>query len=164
MQNLEIITTYMPLNRCKMGDIKIYTIGFTKKSAEDFFGKIRRFGVRSLIDIRLNNVSQLAGFTKRDDLMYFLRQICNCGYRHEPLLAPTHEILDAYKKGKIDWEEYESRFNSLINSRKIEGMFQPGELDQSCFLCSESKPDRCHRRLVTEYLKSKIDNIVVLHL
>ena len=101
-----------------MNKIKLFTIGFTKKTAETFFGKLIESGVVKLIDIRLNNVSQLAGFTKKDDLIYFLKRICECNYVHEPLLAPTKEILDAYKKREINWQEYEKRFNDLLISRK----------------------------------------------
>ncbi|MBF0526962.1 MAG: DUF488 domain-containing protein [Deltaproteobacteria bacterium] len=147
-----------------MNEIIIYTIGFTKKSAQDFFRSITDAGVKKLVDIRLNNASQLAGFAKRDDLAYFLKELCNCDYLHEPLLAPTQQILDAYKKGGIDWIEYESRFNALIRDRKIENRFNTSELDMSCFLCSEPTPDKCHRRLVSEYLKRKLGNIIIQHL
>ena len=147
-----------------MAKVKIYTIGFTKKKAQTFFSKLQKEGVTKLIDIRLNNVSQLAGFAKRDDLIYFLREICNCDYRHIPNFAPTKDILDAYKKKQIDWNEYVRRFSKLIKDRKIENIITAEELNNSCFLCSEPTPKQCHRRLVAEYFKEKLGNIEIKHL
>ncbi len=143
----------------------IYTIGFAKKSAETFFGALRKAGIKRLIDIRLNNTSQLAGFTKRDDLRFFLKEICGADYVHEPLLAPTPDILNSYKKKKISWQEYEQRFLSLMAERKVEE-----KIEQSLFngptalLCSESKANYCHRRLVLEYLQNKWGNVEIIHL
>jgi uncharacterized protein (DUF488 family) len=145
--------------------MEIYTIGFAKKSAEAFFGALRKAGIKRLIDIRLNNTSQLAGFTKRDDLRFFLKELCDAEYIHEPLLAPTPDILNSYKKKKISWQEYEQRFLELMAQRKIEE-----KIDKNLFssptvlLCSESKADHCHRRLVLEYLQTKWGNIEALHL
>jgi uncharacterized protein (DUF488 family) len=145
--------------------VEIYTIGFTKTSAEQFFGALREAGIKRLMDIRLNNSSQLAGFTKQDDLAFFLRELCGAEYIHQLVLAPTKEILDGYKKKKITWEEYERRFNSLLAERKVEG-----NIDRELFrvptvlLCSEPKPDKCHRRLVAEYLKKKWTDIKITHL
>jgi uncharacterized protein (DUF488 family) len=145
--------------------MEIYTIGFAKKSAETFFGALRKAGIKRLIDIRLNNTSQLAGFTKRDDLRFFLKEMCGADYIHEPLLAPTVEILNSYKKKKISWQEYEQRFLELMAQRKIEE-----KIDRNLFngptvlLCSEAKADRCHRRLVLEYLRSKWGNFQIIHL
>src|SRR5436305_10132569 len=98
----------------------VYTIGFTRKSAAEFFGLLRGAGVRRLIDVRLNNLSQLAGFTKRDDLAFFVKELCGADYVHEPRLAPTQDMLDAYKKAKGDWAEYERQFLGLMAARKIE--------------------------------------------
>src|SRR5438445_8599836 len=98
--------------------MEIYTIGFTKTTAAEFFERLKRAGIQRLLDVRLNNVSQLAGFAKRDDLAYFLREICGADYRHEPLLAPTQELLDAYKKQKGDWEDYERDFLDLMAERR----------------------------------------------
>jgi len=148
----------------KTPKIKLYTIGFTKKKAQSFFSKIQESKVRILIDIRLNNVSQLAGFTKRDDLIYFLKELCNCDYRHIPSFAPTKEILDAYKKKQINWDEYVRRFSQLIEERKIENIITAEELNNSCLLCSEPTPDQCHRRLVAEYFKEKFGGIDINHL
>ena len=142
----------------------LFTIGFTKKKAEEFFKLIKKNNIKCLIDIRLNNVSQLAGFAKRDDLKYFLKQICNCEYRHMPEIAPTKEILYSYKKKQISWDEYVVRYNNLIKKRKIESKISLSELDGSCFLCSEPTADMCHRRLASEYLKKHFDTIRIKHL
>jgi len=147
-----------------MNKEKLFTIGFTKKSAEEFFTRLRNAGVKRLIDVRLNNVSQLAGFAKRDDLAYFLKVICDCDYRHEPLLAPTKEILDAYKKKQMDWEEYEQRFGKLLERRQAHRLVTPDELRNSCLLCSESTPEKCHRRLVAEFLAKIFDGLEIYHL
>jgi uncharacterized protein (DUF488 family) len=147
-----------------MKKIKLFTIGFTKKNAETFFGKLEKFGIVKLIDIRLNNVSQLAGFTKKDDLIYFLKKIFNCAYTHQPLLAPTKEILDAYKKKEIAWSEYEKRFSDLLISRKAHTLLSLSELHMACLLCSEPTPDKCHRRLVAEFFKNSVGDIEITHL
>lgn len=147
-----------------MRKIKLYTIGFTKKAAETFFTTLREARIKTVIDVRLNNVSQLAGFAKRDDLAFFLREICDCTYRHEPYLAPTETILTAYKKKTMGWDEYEAQFNSLLRERQPEDRFKAGDLDQACLLCSEPTPDKCHRRLVAEYLRDKLDHIEIIHL
>lgn len=133
--------------------MKLYTIGFTKCAAENFFTRLTRAGVRKVVDVRLNNVSQLAGFAKRDDLPYFLRALCGIEYEHQPELAPTQELLDGYKKRKGSWEEYEKRFLALISHRRIEKSLTRKSLDGACLLCSEDKPHHCHRRLVAEYLR-----------
>jgi len=146
---------------------KIFTIGFTKKSAEDFFERLRRArrdGLRKLVDVRLNNTSQLSGFAKRDDLRYFARKICNIDYTHLPgELAPTQEIFDAYKKKKIDWAAYEKKFLKLMAQREIEKIDR-AELDGACLLCSEHEPHHCHRRLVAEYLRDKWGGVDIVHL
>jgi uncharacterized protein (DUF488 family) len=144
--------------------MKIFTIGFTKKSAETFFTRLINAGVKRLVDVRLNNVSQLAGFTKRDDLRYFTRAICNVDYVHLPDLAPTKDILDAYKKHKGDWGLYERQFLDLMRSRRVEDKISPKMLDGGCLLCSEEKPHHCHRRLVAEYLKEKWGNVEIEHI
>ena len=145
--------------------MEIYTIGFTKKNAEQFFGALRKAGIKRLIDIRLNNSSQLAGFTKRDDLSFFLKEICGAEYTHQLILAPTKEILDGYKKKKITWDEYERHFSSLLFERKVEEKIDKGFFDiPTVLLCSEPKPERCHRRLVAEYLRDKWSDVKVIHL
>jgi len=147
-----------------MNKIKLFTIGFTKKNAETFFGKLEKSGIEKLIDIRLNNVSQLAGFAKKDDLKYFLKKICDCAYAHEPFLAPTKEILDAYKKKEISWLEYEKRFNDLLIYRKAHTLMSSTDLNMTCLLCSEPTPEKCHRRLVAEYYKKSFQHIEIIHL
>jgi uncharacterized protein (DUF488 family) len=144
--------------------VKIFTIGFTKKSAETFFARLKNAGVRRLIDVRLNNVSQLAGFTKKDDLRYFTKAICNIDYVHLPEFAPTADILDPYKKAKNgDWQLYEQQFLDLMRARHIETT--PREiLDGGCLLCSEEKPHHCHRRLVAEYLKERWHDVEIDHI
>jgi uncharacterized protein (DUF488 family) len=144
--------------------INLFTIGFTKKSAKQFFETLNKAGVRRIIDTRLNNVSQLAGFTKQPDLEYFLRQIGNIEYVHFLDLAPTKDILDAYKKKGVDWETYEKQFLQLITERKIEQQISPDLLDGGCLLCSEPTPHHCHRRLVAEYLSHKLGTIKIHHL
>ncbi len=145
--------------------MKIFTIGFTKKSAETFFTRLRKAGVARLIDVRLNNVSQLAGFAKRDDLRYFTNAICGIEYVHLPLLAPTAAILDPYKKAKKgDWELYERQFSELIEERRIEQAVSRDLLAGGCLLCSEEKPHHCHRRLVAEYLRKKWGDVEIEHI
>jgi uncharacterized protein (DUF488 family) len=145
--------------------MEVFTIGFTKKNAAEFFGLLRRNGIKRLVDVRLNNVSQLAGFTKREDLQFFLGEICGADYVHEPLLAPTQEMLDAYKKKKGSWQAYEKEFLDLMAQRKIEE-----RIDRSLFaipavlLCSEPTPENCHRRLVVEYLQTKWGDLNCKHL
>ncbi|MBI5427044.1 MAG: DUF488 domain-containing protein [Nitrospinae bacterium] len=144
--------------------MKIFTIGFTKKSAENFFTKLKNAKVERLIDVRLNNVSQLAGFTKRDDLRYFTKMICDIDYVHVPNLAPTKDILDAYKKHKGDWALYERQFLGLMAERRIEEKVSRELLDGSCLLCSEEEPHHCHRRLVAEYLQGKWNDVAIEHI
>ena len=144
--------------------MKVFTIGFTKTSAESFFNRLQKAGVKRVIDVRLNNVSQLAGFSKKDDLRYFLKAIGGIDYSHEPMLAPTQEMLDAYKKDGGDWSDYERRFLALIAERRIEDIVQRTAVDGACLLCSEDKPAQCHRRLVVEYLQRKWGDIEVAHL
>jgi hypothetical protein len=130
--------------------MKIWTIGFTKKSAEEFFSMLQSSGAKRLLDVRLNNSSQLAGFSKRDDLEYFLKAICGMEYRHLPELAPAQEMLEAYKGKLVDWAAYEVQFNSLMSERKVEQSVEREVLEGAVLLCSEPKPDKCHRRLVAE--------------
>lgn len=132
--------------------MNIYTIGFTQKNAETFFGFLKSENISTLIDVRLNNVSQLAGFAKKDDLKYFLSELCDANYIHIPDLAPTKDILNAYKKGSISWNVYEDKFLNLMSKRGIERIIKPELLNNGCLLCSEHEPHFCHRRLVVDYL------------
>ena len=143
---------------------KIYTIGFTKKSASEFFGTLKESGAKRVVDVRLNNVSQLAGFAKRDDLEYFLRQICRMDYVHMPDLAPTKEMLDAYRKEHRDWQTYEREFLALMDARRVAKLGIKRIMSNACLLCSEDTPDHCHRRLVAEYLRRHWGDVEITHL
>jgi uncharacterized protein (DUF488 family) len=147
-----------------MKKLKLFTIGFTKKSAETFFTILRNASIQRVLDIRLNNSSQLAGFAKRDDLRFFLKTICGMDYLHLPELAPTQEILDAYKKSKQGWPMYEKDFLKLIADRQIEKTISKELIHESCLLCSEENPDHCHRRLVAEYLRDRWGDVDIAHL
>lgn len=146
--------------------MEIFTIGFTQTTAEDFFGRLKLNDIERLLDVRLNNRSQLAGFAKRDDLAYFLRALVGARYEHEPLLAPSQEILDAYKKKKrMPWQEYEERFLGLMRDRRVQDELRPEEFRQrTVLLCSEATPEHCHRRLVAEYLAEHWTNLQIVHL
>jgi uncharacterized protein (DUF488 family) len=144
--------------------MKLLTIGFTKKSAEAFFTKLKRSGAKRIVDVRLNNVSQLAGFAKRNDLQFFLKEICGMDYVHVPELAPTQDILDEFKKNKGDWSVYEQKFIELMRQREIENKVDRAVIADGCLLCSEDKPHHCHRRLVAEYLKSHWGDVEVSHI
>ena len=135
--------------------MKVYTIGFTQKSAQRFFDLLRNAGVKRVVDVRLNNSGQLAGFAKQNDLAFFLRELGGIDYVHLPELAPTQELLDAYKKHKGSWEVYEQAFLSLIEKRRIEESVARDVIEQGCLLCSEHKPHHCHRRLVVDYLQKR---------
>lgn len=147
-----------------MKPIQIYTIGFTQKTAQAFFSKLRDAGVHRIVDVRLNNTSQLAGFSKRDDLIFFLREIAGIEYVHLPELSPTKDIIDAYKKHKGPWAVYEKEFFKLMRTRRIEDSIAKDIIHQGCLLCSEHKPDHCHRRLVADYLKEHWDGVETKHL
>lgn len=135
----------------------VCTIGFTQTTARGFFERLKAAQVRSVIDVRLHNTSQLAGFAKADDLAFFLGEIGGMTYRHEPLLAPSDDILKAFKRDKGDWRVYETRFLDLMAERKIEARLKPDLFEGACLLCSEAAPHHCHRRLVCEYLNRKWD-------
>jgi len=145
--------------------INLTTIGFTKTTAAGFFDRVKSAGVKKVVDVRLHNTSQLAGFAKADDLAYFLREICGTHYVHQPLLAPTDDILKAFKRDKGDWSIYENSFMRLMEQRKIEDRFKPEMFEGGCLLCSEDKPHHCHRRLVCDYLNNKwVGALKVRHL
>lgn len=144
--------------------MRILTIGFTRKSAEKFFESLKKAKARRIVDVRLNNVSQLAGFAKKKDLAYFLKNICHMDYVPEPSLAPTKDMLDEYRKKGGNWDDYERRFLQLMKERRVEENLRPEWLEDSCLLCSEDKPHRCHRRLVAEYLKERWGDVEIEHL
>ncbi len=145
--------------------MEVYTIGFTKRKAADFFEALRRAKIARLLDVRLNNSSQLAGFTKKEDLPFFLKELCGAEYIHEPLLAPTQELLVSYKKKKGSWQDYERCFLALMAERKIDERIDRHVFDvPTVLLCSEATAEHCHRRLVLEYLRDKWGDIAIIHL
>ncbi len=144
--------------------MNVFTIGFTEKTAKRFFELIRSSGVKRVVDVRLNNTGQLAGFSKQADLAYFLRELCQVEYIHVPELAPTKDILDVYKKHGGAWSVYEAEFLNLMERRHIDQSVAKDIVDQGCLLCSENKPHHCHRRLVVEYLQNKWGDINTTHL
>ena len=142
----------------------IFTIGFTKKSLRDFVETLRGAGVKRVVDVRLRNTSQLAGWSKQPDFAFLLEEGFGIAYEHRPEFAPTDELLDAYKKDR-DWPRYEERFNQLLAERRPET--EARELlkkDSICLLCAEPKADNCHRRMVAEYLRSLEPESEVRHL
>ncbi len=141
----------------------VSTIGFTKTTAEGFFERLLSAGTKKIVDVRLHNTSQLAGFAKADDLAYLLKKIGGIQYAHQPLLAPTDPMLKAYKKENGDWRAYEERFLALMSEREIEKRFEPAMFDGACLLCSEATPHHCHRRLVCEYLNEKWEGTLDVH-
>ena len=144
--------------------MNLYTIGFTRKSAAQFFGLLRESGAKRVVDIRRRNTSGLAGFSKKQDLPWFLRELCGMDYIHLPRLAPTDELLDAYRKKQITWDEYVPIFTRQIERRLIRAAIPRDIISDSCLLCSEPTPDRCHRRLVAEHLQSHWGNMEIVHL
>lgn len=144
--------------------MKLYTIGFTGKSAEQFFRLLETAKPSTLVDVRLNNTSQLAGFSKSDDLAFFLRRILHIPYHHRLELAPTQAMLDKFRKQGQSWTSYEKSFNRLLEKRAIQDTLAPSEMDGACLLCSEHEPDRCHRRLVAEYLQRHWEGVEIRHL
>jgi uncharacterized protein (DUF488 family) len=145
--------------------MEIYSIGFTQKNASQFFGTLKTNGIERLLDVRLNNTSQLAGFAKQADLAYFLSEICGAEYEHEPLLAPTQEMLDTYKKKKGDWDVYTEAYLDLIRSRKVESaLSKESFLKKTVLLCSEATAEHCHRRLALEYLQQYWEGVTIRHL
>jgi uncharacterized protein (DUF488 family) len=144
--------------------MKLFTIGFTKTSAESFFTRLTQAGATRLVDVRLNNTSQLSGFAKKDDLKYFLRVIAAIPYEHRLDLAPTQELLASYRGRSVPWAAYEEGFLGLMQTRGIDRALRADDLDGSCLLCSEEKPARCHRRLVAEYLAAAWGSVEIIHL
>lgn len=145
--------------------MEIYTIGFTQTTAEHFFGRLSQARIERLLDVRLNNSSQLAGFAKAKDLPYFLRELAGASYEHEPLLAPTQDLLDEYKKRKGDWASYERAFLALMAERRIADTLTPADFEaRTALLCSEATAEHCHRRLVAEHLARHWPVVEIVHL
>ncbi len=145
--------------------MKLLTIGYTKSTAKSFFTRLKNANVKTVIDVRLSNNNLFAGFTKKEDLRFFLNEICNIDYKHMPnLLAPSKDLHKRNQKGTLPWSQYETEFIQLLIDRKIENVLMQRTFDHGCLLCSESTADHCHRRLVAEYLQQKWGNIDIEHL
>lgn len=145
--------------------MNIYTIGFAQKKASDFFTIIKKNKITKVVDVRLNNTSQLAAFAKQDDLRYFLKEICGISYEHFPEFAPTPEILEGWKKKKITWEEYEEKYLEILTERDVvTGFIHDGLEDRIVLLCSEPTPEHCHRRLTAEAIANRVADIQIVHL
>ncbi|HMG05298.1 MAG TPA: DUF488 domain-containing protein [Chthoniobacterales bacterium] len=144
--------------------ITLYTIGFTEKSAEKFFSLLETHGVTKVVDTRISNASQLAGFAKGKDLAFFARRIGNMDYGHELAFAPTKELLDRYRAKQMTWDEYATAYVNLLDMRQIAKHVHIEDLHQNCLLCSEHSPEKCHRRLLAEYLRSKEPDLQIIHL
>ena len=146
--------------------MKIYTIGFTQKSAEQFFELIKSNEIDLLVDVRLNNVSQLAGFAKNKDLQYFLKEICGTKYIHCDEYAPTKDLLERYRKGITTWDEYTVEYREIMNKRGGYKRFANRFSDNKrvCLLCSEATPEKCHRRLLAELIAETGQIEEIIHL
>lgn len=145
--------------------MEIFTIGFTQKTAKQFFGMLRQHGIECVIDIRLRPTGQLSGFSKKDDLRYFLKELISCDYVHLPQLAPTKELLAAYRADK-NWLRYEHNYLTLLKERNIaeDNSLQVLKEKICCLLCSEPSEEKCHRRLLAEFLSKNWDGVNIIHL
>lgn len=143
--------------------MELFTIGFTKSSAESFFSRLREAGVTRVVDVRISNTSQLAGFAKRDDLAFFLREVAGIEYEHRLELAPSEELFKAYRGGGT-WDDLEAGYRALLAERAVETSIDPSDLDGAALLCSEAGPEQCHRRLAAEYLEAAWPDVEVTHL
>lgn len=144
--------------------IKLFTIGFTGKPAENFFNLLTNAGVKKIVDTRVNNVSQLSGFAKGSDLKYFAKEIGDMSYEHNIDFAPTKELLSKYRDKKMSWQEYEIAYLNLLDMRHIAQKTNVEKLHENCLLCSEHTPEKCHRRLLAEYLKHVKNDVEIIHL
>ena len=145
--------------------VTLYTIGFTKKSAAEFFNLLRDNHVKQLVDVRISNSSQLAGFAKGKDLEFFVKEICHIPYKHITDFAPTKDLLDKWHKEEVTWQEYEGIYTSMLKERDILRKYGLKAFDEACFLCSEDTPEQCHRRLLAEYLqKNSKEKVEIVHL
>src|SRR5262245_134278 len=144
--------------------IKLYTIGFTGKSAQKFFELLEKNGVKKIVDTRISNNSQLSGFAKGQDLAFFARRLANIDYEHELKFAPTRELLDQYRKKQISWESYTTQYLDLLQQRDLKSWVEIDKLHESCLLCSEHSPEKCHRRLLADYLQAINPDIQIIHL
>ena len=143
---------------------RLFTIGFTRTTAESFFRRLQEAGVKKVIDVRVHPHSQLAAFAKKADLEYFLMAISGIAYLHAPMLAPTEAIFDGIKTGELSWAQYESAFRSLMVERGVRGIFKPADMEDACLLCACATHEFCHRRLVAEHFKEVWRGVEVVHL
>lgn len=145
---------------------KIFTIGSARKTAEEFFNLLKDNGVKKIIDVRLNNTSQLLGFAKYPDIEYLTKEILKGNYVHDKKFAPSEKILVRYKKGLIDWDDYEREFAELMTYRDIDVYIADKYADEKnyCLLCTEPTPENCHRRLVAEKIKEVFNDVEIVHL
>jgi len=143
---------------------KLYTIGFTQKSAEEFFTTLEQNNVESILDIRFNNDNHLSSFARKKHLPFLLNQILGCKYDYLPVLAPTRELFKGYKDGIISWPVYCNKYISTLKEIQPESFITEGQLNNACLLCSESTPKKCHRRLAAEYLAGKFPDTRIKHL
>ncbi|WP_345816003.1 DUF488 domain-containing protein [Paraburkholderia sp. PREW-6R] len=134
--------------------VQVATIGFTNKTAESFFDLLKRAHVRTVLDVRLNNTSQLAGFAKKQDLPFFLENLCNAAYVELPELAPEPSLLKRYRAKELTWKDYEAAYLDLIARRRVESSLDADMFRSACLLCSEHLPHHCHRRSALEYLNA----------
>ena len=144
--------------------MELFTIGYTKKSAEKFFGIITDNKIEIVADVRLYNSTQLAGFSKSVDLQYFLKKICSCNYIALKQLAPNPSLFENYKNGKTTWNEYEKIYNKFLDTQANLDFFYAFKNKRICILCAESTPEHCHRRLIAEKISKTYDNVKITHL
>lgn len=144
--------------------IKLYTIGFTKKNARKFFQLLTNNKVKKIVDTRVNNTSQLAGFAKADDLEFFAKEVADINYEHQLDFAPTKELLSKYRKGNMTWSEYEDEYLNLLDLRKVKSKIEIEKLHENCLLCSEHTVEKCHRRLLADYFKAVNNDVEIIHL
>lgn len=144
---------------------KIFTIGFTHKTAEHFFTLLKENKVKRVIDVRAHNTSQLAGFAKNPDLGYLLKEILQVEYVEIPELTPDPNMVKAYRAGEIDWEQYAQTYQERLDEFRVESIVDPALLEHGCLLCSEHEPHTCHRKVAAEYLTHKLrKNMKIQHL
>lgn len=145
---------------------KIFTVGSARKTAEEFFTLLEDNGVKKIIDVRLNNTSQLLAFAKYPDIEYFTRKILGGEYFHDKRFAPSEKILVRYKKNVIGWDDYETEFADLMTYRDIETYIADKYSTQEnyCLLCTEVSPENCHRRLVAEKIREVLGDVEIVHL
>lgn len=144
--------------------IELYTIGFTQKNAKRFFELLTSNEVEKIVDTRINNTSQLSGYAKAEDLAFFARAIGNMDYVHKEEFAPTKELLEKYRKKELSWAEYEVEYLNLLDMRKIKSKVDIQKMHKNCLLCSEHTAEKCHRRLLAEYLEHSNNEVKIIHL